>query len=206
MPAENVTLPIAFAAGVASFLSPCVLSLVPTYLSYLVGRSLVEARGDQGLEQASLRRSMLSNALAFIVGFSVVFIASGAAASALGQILAAYQRPIRQVSGLVVVALGLNMMGVINIAALYREKRIEYRAGTSGTLSRGVLLLVVYSAGLGIPFFLAALSLTKFTGIFRRIAPHLPKVRFAAGLLMVGVGLMIYFNYFIRFSRILYWG
>ncbi|MCL5045615.1 MAG: cytochrome c biogenesis protein CcdA [Actinobacteria bacterium] len=174
MPAENVTLPIAFAAGVASFLSPCVLSLVPTYLSYLVGRSLVEARGDQGLEQASLRRSMLSNALAFIVGFSVVFIASGAAA--------------------------------INIAALYREKRIEYRAGTSGTLSRGVLLLVVYSAGLGIPFFLAALSLTKFTGIFRRIAPHLPKVRFAAGLLMVGVGLMIYFNYFIRFSRILYWG
>jgi cytochrome c-type biogenesis protein len=209
------TLGVAFAAGVLSFLSPCVLPLVPTYLAYVGGSG------------AGARVVAVRNALLFILGFSLVFIAMGASASALGGLLRAHRPTLMVVGGVLVIAFGLVMLGVIRLPFLYRDTRrpldadarpqtpwgavalgsafafawtpcigpvlggILTIAGASGTLATGVGLLAVYSLGLAVPFLLAALALEPFLRLARGLRPYLPWVERAAGALLVAVGLMM---------------
>lgn len=207
------TIGVAFVGGLLSFLSPCVLPLVPTYLAYVGG-------------SASAKRVVLvTNALAFIAGFSLVFIALGAGASALGSVLRANQRVLMVVGGVLVSAFGLVMIGVIRLPWLYRDTRLQYAgetrtpvgafllgmafaagwtpcigpilgailtmASATGTLANGVGLLAVYALGLGVPFLLAALLLDPFMRFSKGFRKYLPWVERGAGVLLLIAGLLM---------------
>src|SRR5262245_13932857 len=140
---ENVTLLAAFGAGLLSFISPCVLPLVPGYLSYISGLSLDEMRGGPAgaggvavaaMPSVAARRQVVISSLAFILGFSLVFIALGAAASAIGQFLLAKQEIFSRVAGAIVIILGLHTMGVLRIEWLYQEKRVHTNRKPVGTI------------------------------------------------------------------------
>lgn len=204
---------VAFAAGVLSFLSPCVLPLVPSYLAYVGGSA--EAK----------RAVLFRNALAFVLGFSLVFIALGAGASALGSLLRANQRALTLGGGVLVILFGLVMLGVIKLPWLYRDTRMQYSgetrtpfgavllgmafaagwtpcigpilgailtmASAAGTLSAGVGLLAVYALGLAVPFLAAALLLDPFMRFSRRFRRFLPWVERVAGALLLVAGVLM---------------
>ncbi len=232
---QTVALPVAFAAGLLSFLSPCVLPLIPTYLTYLAGHTL-----EQLAEENAGRGRLMANALLFVLGFSVIFIAFGAAASTLGHLLLQYQRLVGKIAGIVIIVLGLNTAGVVNLAFLSREARMDVRPRTSGlgysfllgmafsagwtpcigpilasilvmastqtTVAQGIVLLGVYSAGLAVPFLAAALVLSRSPRLVRRLYRYLPTIKVVSGLLLVGVGVMIYFSLFNSLARYAFWG
>lgn len=207
------SLGVAFIGGLLSFLSPCVLPLVPTYLAYVGGSAEAE------------RAVLVRNALAFIAGFALVFIALGAGASALGAVLRANQRALMLGGGLLVVLFGLVMLGIVKLPWLYRDTRMQYSgetrtplgalllgmafaagwtpcigpilgailtlAGASGTLASGVLLLAVYALGLGVPFLLAALLLDPFMRFTKGFRRYLPWVERVAGVILVVAGVLM---------------
>ncbi|TVR96789.1 MAG: cytochrome c biogenesis protein CcdA [Trueperaceae bacterium] len=221
------TLGVAFVAGVLSFLSPCVLPLVPTYLAYIGGSG------------AAKRALVLRNAALFVLGFSLVFIAMGASASALGSILREHRSVLMIVGGVLVIAFGLVMLGVIRLPLLYRDTRrplgadanpqtpwgavalgsafafawtpcigpvlgaILTIAGASGTLTTGVGLLAVYSLGLAVPFMLAALAFEPFLRMSRGLRPYLPWFERVAGGLLVIVGIMMVTGTFTALNNLL---
>jgi cytochrome c-type biogenesis protein len=145
---ENVTLLAAFGAGLLSFISPCVLPLVPGYLSYISGLSLDEMRGTGavaggvGVAVAAspvARRQVVVSSLAFIVGFSIVFVALGAAASAVGQFLASQQALFNRIAGAIIIVFGLHTMGVLRIEWLYQEKRVHTSRKPAGVIGAGLI-------------------------------------------------------------------
>lgn len=144
---ENVTLLAAFGAGLLSFISPCVLPLIPGYLSYISGLSLDEMRGTSVAagsavavaRPAGTTRQVVLSSLAFIVGFSLVFISLGAAASAIGQFLTRRQALFNRVAGAVIVIFGLHTMGVLRIEWLYQEKRVHTSKKPAGFLGAGLV-------------------------------------------------------------------
>ncbi len=218
---------IAFLAGVLSFLSPCVLPLVPTYLAYVGGSG------------GARRAVVLRNAALFVLGFSLVFIGMGASASALGSVLRDQRELLATVGGVLVIAFGLVMVGAIRLPFLYRDTRrpvasttdtqrpfgatllgmafafgwtpcigpvlgaILTAAGASGTLSTGVGLLTAYAAGLAVPFMLAALAIEPFLRVSRKIRPWLPWVERGAGALLLVVGVMMVTGTFTQLNLIL---
>lgn len=207
------TLPLAFVAGILSFLSPCVLPLVPSYLAYIGGSADTERRG------------LLRNGLLFVAGFSLVFIALGASASALGSLLREYRPLLITGGGVLIIAFALMMLGVIRLPWLYRDTRARLTgdsstpwgaallgmafaagwtpcigpvlgailtlAGAGGTLIEGVLLLAVYSLGLGVPFLIAALALEPFVHASARFRRFLPWVERGSGALLLIAGLLM---------------
>ncbi len=207
------TISAAFIGGILSFLSPCVLPLVPTYLAYVGGSA--EAK----------RRVLILNALSFILGFSLVFVALGASASALGSVLRANQQVLMMVGGALVIFFGLVMLGVIKLPWLYRDTRVRYEgetrtpwgalllgmafaagwtpcigpilgailtmAGAAGTLAAGVGLLGAYAIGLGIPFLLAALLLDPFMRFSKGFRRWLPWVERVAGVILIVAGVLM---------------
>jgi cytochrome c-type biogenesis protein len=219
------TLPIAFVAGLLSFLSPCVLPLVPSYLAY-VGGSV----GGSGGAGDGRRLLVLRNSLFFVLGFSLVFVALGASASALGSLLLDYRYTLITVAGVLIVFFGLMMLGLFKLPIFYREFRFRFRgdaatplgatllgtafgvgwtpcigpvlgailtlAGATGTLSQGVTLLAVYALGLAVPFLLAALAVGSFGRFYERFRHYLPWVERAAGSLLVVVGVMMLSGYY----------
>ena len=145
---ENVTLLAAFGAGLLSFISPCVLPLIPGYLSYISGLSLDEMRGGPvaggGTAVAvarppGVRRQVVLSSLAFIIGFSLVFVSLGAAASAIGQFLAQRQALFNRIAGAVIVIFGLHTMGVLRIEWLYQEKRVHTSRKPAGFIGAGLV-------------------------------------------------------------------
>ena len=195
---------IAFTAGVFSFLSPCVLPLVPSYLTFVTGMSL------EDLQEGVDRKTTFTHSLLFVIGFSSIFILLGASASFLGQFLRAYEVWIARVGGLIIVLLGMHLAGVFRITPLLREKRVHLNdkpAGYLGTLGVGIAfgagwtpcigpalgailtygmtqdtmwagvgLLTVYSLGLAVPFLLASLALDWFLQTFQRFRTWIPIV------------------------------
>jgi cytochrome c-type biogenesis protein len=131
---SQINIVVAFGAGVVSFLSPCVLPLVPGYLSFVAGVSTDELRGSggEGVSPGVVRRRVLQSTLAFVLGFSVVFVALGASASAVGAFLLEKQRLIAQLAGVVVIAFGLHVIGILRIPLLYQEKRAQVVAKPAG--------------------------------------------------------------------------
>jgi cytochrome c-type biogenesis protein len=217
--ASDVTWPAAAAAGVLSFLSPCVLPLVPPYLTYIAGTT-IEELAEGGETRA--RRDTLLAALLFVAGFSTVFVTLGATASVFGQIVRAHLEFLSLIAGLVIIAMGLHFLGLFRLAFLYREKRFNVEkplglwgayvmglafafgwtpcigpilaailalAGTEDTVVRGAALLAVYSAGLGIPFIVAALAMAPFMRFMQRFRAHFGKVERVVGLLLVVTGI-----------------
>ncbi len=216
---ESVGIGIAFGAGVLSFLSPCVLPLVPSYLSFVTGMSLEDLQ--EGLD----RRATLVHSLLFVGGFTGIFLILGASASFLGQFFRAYEVWISRIGGLIIVVLGLHLAGAFNLTPLMREKRVHLNdkpAGYLGTLGvgavfgagwtpcigpvlgailtfaasqeqfwSGVSLLFVYSLGLAVPFLLSALALDGFLRVFARFRRFLPVVQVASGALLVVLGILL---------------
>ena len=216
---ESVGLWVALTGGVVSFLSPCVLPLVPSYLSFVTGMSLEDLQG--GVD----RRATFMHSLLFVLGFSIIFIALGASASFLGSFLYNYKVWIARVGGAVIIVLGLHLTGVFKIAPLLRERRVHVNdkpagylgtigvgaafgagwtpcigpvlgailplASTQDTVWAGVRLLSVYSLGLAIPFLISALALDLFLSAFSRFRRFLPAVEKGAGVMLIILGLLL---------------
>jgi cytochrome c-type biogenesis protein len=218
----NLTIGIAALAGLASFLSPCVLALVPAYIGYLGGRSVTP--GGQVVEN---RWVTFSHGLAFVLGFSLVFIILGAAASAIGSLLYDLRGWLARIGGVVVVLFGLHTMGVISIPFLDYDTRrqavpnpslgylssalmgVFFSAGwapcvgpvlgavltlalNSANLNQGVILLTAYSVGLAIPFLLAALGIGRVAELMRRHGKLVHYLSIATGALLVVIGILLF--------------
>ena len=215
----DVTYPVAAFAGLVSFLSPCVLPLVPPYLSFMAGTAIEDF--VEGGERR-VRRDVPLVALLFVLGFSTVFVLLGATASAFGQVLRSYIDVLSIAAGVAIIAMGLHFLGVFRIAMLFREKRVQVEkpsgplgayvmglafafgwtpcigpvlaailavAGSEESVGRGALLLSVYSLGLGIPFIFAAFAMEQAVKFIRRFRAHLGKVEKAMGVLLVLTGI-----------------
>lgn len=220
MDPNNVTVGLALLAGLASFLSPCVLALVPAYVGYLGGRSVTPS----GV-MAQNRWGTFSHGLAFVLGFSIVFVILGAAASAIGILLFDIRDWISRIGGVVVIVFGLHTLGVINIPFLDYDTRRQTQPQKSSYLSsglmgvffsagwapcvgpvlgavltlalngaqvgQGVILLSAYSVGLAIPFLLAALGIGRVTELLRRHTKAIRYMSLATGAVLVVVGIML---------------
>jgi cytochrome c-type biogenesis protein len=225
---ESVGILIAFGAGVLSFLSPCVLPLVPSYLSFVTGMSLEDLEG--GVE----RGRVMTHAFLFTAGFTLIFLLLGASASFLGQFFRYYDVWVARVGGGVILLLGLHLVGVFRLSPLLREKRYHISdqpvgylgaigvgaafgagwtpcigpvlgailtfAAAQDTFWTGVGLLLVYSIGLAVPFLLSALALDRFLKAFQRFRRFLPAIQVASGVLLIGLGLLLLTGTFARLT------
>jgi cytochrome c-type biogenesis protein len=217
---------VAFTAGLLSFLSPCVLPLVPSYIGFLTGMSLPEMSGR--------RRVAVVHALLFVLGFSLVFVLLGASATALGRALNYYQVWLQRIGGALIIAFGLVCLGVIKAGFLRQERRVQVEqkpvgylgsalvgmafgagwtpcigpvlgailglAATAQDLARGMLLLAAYSAGLAVPFLVAAVALDSFLGWFQGFRRYLPWVMRVSGILLIFVGVLLVTGEFTRLA------
>lgn len=215
-------LTLAFTAGLLSFLSPCVLPLIPSYITFVTGMSLDDV--------PRARRTALVHSLLFILGFTLIFLALGATATVLGRALLVYRDWITRIGGLLIIIFGLYMLGVFNIAAFSRERRVHladkpvgylgsvlvgiaFGAGwtpcigpilgsiliytsSSASLERGLLLLLTYSLGLAIPFVAAAVAFNHFITLSARFRRHLVWISRVSGVLLIAVGVLLLTNYF----------
>jgi cytochrome c-type biogenesis protein len=218
----SLGLALAFSAGLLSFLSPCVLPLIPSYLTFVTGVGFDDL--------TSARRSALLHGLLFVCGFTLIFIALGASATLIGRVLLHYRIWISRLGGALVVVFGLYLLGIIRVAAFDRDRRVHlankpvgylgtvlvgvafgagwtpclgpilgailtYTAATAD-LSRGLPLLLAYSLGLALPFLLAAVAVERFLDTVKRIRPYLTRVSQVSGALLVIVGVLMMFDYF----------
>jgi cytochrome c-type biogenesis protein len=215
----SITFAAAFAAGVISFLSPCVLPIVPGYLGFITGMSLDELR------ETPSRRAVLVPALFFVVGFTIIFLLLGASATLIGQVLKVYQDWIARIGGLLIIVFGLHLLGVFRIAGLMRERRVQLNrtpAGYAGatvaglafgagwtpclgpilgglltyasaraTLGQGMALLGSYALGLAVPFLIAAAATGVFLRASQRMRRAIPIIEKVSGVMLVAVGLLL---------------
>jgi len=222
---HGLPLPLAaFLAGILSFLSPCVLPLVPGYVSLISGATVE----DLQTENSRMLGTVMLHSVTFILGFSVVFIALGAVATSIGQLANQYHNLLAKVAGIIVIVFGLHLMGLLKIKALYADKRLHdvkggssalgsfavgfafafgwtpcigpilatilVLAGAEDTVFKGVLLLAVYSLGLAVPFLLTSLGVDRFLAFYTRFRRHLHTVEVISGVLLVAVGVLIFMN------------
>lgn len=218
---QQVGVLAAFSAGIVSFLSPCVLPLIPGYLSFMTGLSTSQL-ADKDRKVADV----LVPALLFVLGFTLVFVAMGASASAIGTVLVRYRAVVERIAGVLVIAFGIFMLGVIKVPWLYGEARFGMEraksfgegaslvmgmafaagwspcvgpilgsilalAGSSGSVGHGALLLLVYSLGLGLPFVAVALALGRISPMLKWLNRHSLVINRVAGTLLIAVGLLI---------------
>lgn len=225
MVSDNINILTAFFFGLLSFISPCVLPIIPGYISFISGHTLDDLKGDN----KSAARSVMLNSLVFIAGFTVIFVLMGAAATSIGQVLNDNLNLISKIAGFIIIIFGLHMIGIFKIGFLNYEKRFhlqEKKLGILGsfavgaafafgwtpcigpvlagilaiasqqeTVMQGIILLFVYSLGLGIPFFLTAVSINKFFTLFNRIKKHFHTIEVVGGVMLVAVGILMMTNY-----------
>ena len=230
---SSLPLPItAFVAGLISFLSPCVLPLVPGYVSLISGAAVEELKSQNG----RLLRKVMLNSAAFIIGFSVVFITLGAVATEVGQLFAQYKSLLARIAGVVIILFGLHLTGIFQIKALLADTRLHSIKGGStlwgafaigfafafgwtpcvgpilgvvlgfaaaqDTVVKGILLLAVYSAGLAVPFLLTSLGIERFLKFYNRFKFHMHAVEVASGGLLIALGVLLALG---RFTMISGW-
>jgi cytochrome c-type biogenesis protein len=217
--ATDVTLPYAIGAGLLSFVSPCVLPLVPPYLSFIAG-STIEDLAERG--ERAARRDVIVAAALFVLGFATVFVTLGATASALGQLVRQYLDVLSLLAGIAIILMGMHFLGIFRFGFLYRQARINVEkpvglwgayvmglafafgwtpcigpilaailavAGSQDTVGQGAILLAAYSLGLGIPFLLAAFAMGPFVRVLKRFRSRLGMVEKVVGGLLVLTGL-----------------
>jgi cytochrome c-type biogenesis protein len=236
MEVHSIGLAVAFTAGLLSFLSPCVLPLIPSYVTFITGMSLDElTAGDAARERA--RRAVLVHGSLFVLGFTLIFVILGASATFLGAFFFHASPWLERIGGALLIVFGLYLLGVLRVPGAEREWRVHLSdkplgymgtvlvgvtfgagwtpclgpvlggilmlASTSGSMTGGVGLLLVYSLGLAIPFLLAALLLQHFLGGMRRIGPWLPWVSRISGILLLVLGLLMITGSFTALTALL---
>lgn len=218
-----------FLEGLASFLSPCVLPLIPAYMTYLTGQSMEAMTQDQ-----KSHKTLIINSLAFILGFTIVFVLMGAAATKIGSYLLRHQHLIRRISAVLIIFFGLFHADLIPVRFLNYERRLQVNmkkqgiftslligmgfsigwtpcigpiltsvllmAANTQTLASGMLLLAVYALGLGLPFFLLAVGIRYLSKYFNLLNRHIGVIKRVSGIILIIIGIMIYFNLFARLA------
>jgi len=230
---SNLPLPIAaFLAGLVSFLSPCVLPLVPGYVSLISGAGVEELKSAQ----SQLMRRVMVNSVGFILGFSIVFVTLGAISTGVGQLAAQYKHTLSIVAGVVVILFGLHLTGIFQIKWLLQDARLHNVKGSSTPFGafvigfafafgwtpclgpilsailliasqedkvvRGILLLAVYSLGLAVPFLMTSLLMERFLKFYSRFRSHMHALEVASGGLMIALGILLVIG---RFTLISSW-
>jgi cytochrome c-type biogenesis protein len=213
---------IAFSAGLLSFLSPCVLPLIPSYVTFITGLSLDDVQ--------HARKAALVHGSLFVLGFTLIFLAMGAGATMLGQQLIQYRDWISRVGGVAIIIFGLYLLGILNVGFLARERRfhvadkpvgylgtmvvgVAFGAGwtpclgpilgsilvytsSQADLGRGMWLLFAYSLGLAVPFLISAIAIERFTAFFQRMRKQMIWISRISGAVMIGIGVLLVTNYF----------
>ena len=219
---NDISMLLAFSAGLLSFLSPCVLPLVPAYISYLTGSTIEDLKDDK------TKLFTLYKSFGFVIGFSIIFILMGVSITSLGKLLITHRNLFREIGGTLIVIFGLHTTGVFKVKLFYREKRffhfdkikgpfssvimgMAFAAGWTpcigpilssiliyatsiNSMGKGILLLVMYSIGLAVPFILTAMAIDNFIKQFRKFSKYLPIVSIISGVLMIIMGVMIFMN------------
>jgi len=228
------TLPLplaAFVAGLISFLSPCVLPLVPGYVSLISGAGIEELKSTDG----HLLRKVMLNSAAFIIGFSIVFITLGAISTEVGQVLAQYKSLIARIAGAVIILFGLHLTGIFQIKALLADTRLHTLKGGASpwgafvigfafafgwtpcvgpilavvlgfaaaqdTVWKGIFLLAIYSAGLAVPFLITSFGIERFLKFYNRFKFHMHAVEVASGGLLIVLGILLVMGKFTVMAR-----
>lgn len=231
---SSLPLPIAaFVAGLISFLSPCVLPLVPGYVSMISGAGVDELKSQEG----RLLRQVMFHSIMFVLGFSIVFVTLGAISTGIGQLTARYKSTLAQVAGVVIILFGLHLTGIFKIKALYSDKRLHNVKGGStpwgafvvgfafafgwtpcvgpilavilgfaaeqNSLAKGILLLAIYSLGLAVPFLLTSLGIERFLKFYNRFKFHMHALEVASGVLLIALGGLLVLGRFTIISNYL---
>ncbi len=229
---SNPTFIAAFFAGLISFLSPCVLPLVPGYVSMISGVGVEELKSPR----AQLMRRVMVNSIGFILGFSVVFITLGAISTEVGQLAARYKHTLSIVAGVVIIIFGIHLTGIYKIKYLYTDARLHSVKGSStligafvvgfafafgwtpclgpilsgilavaseqDTLVKGILLLSVYSLGLAVPFLMTSLLMERFLKFYSRFRSYMHALEVGSGALLIALGILLVLG---RFTLISSW-
>jgi cytochrome c-type biogenesis protein len=231
---NNLPLPLAaFLAGLVSFLSPCVLPLVPGYVSLISGVGVEELK----TQESKLLRKVMLNSVAFILGFSIVFIALGALATGVGQLLGQYKSTLARVAGVVIIVFGLHLTGIFKIKWLYTDARLHHVKGGStpwgafvigfafafgwtpcvgpilslilglaaaqDSVTKAIFLLAIYSMGLAVPFLLTSVGIERFLKFYTRFRSHMHALEVASGALLIGLGILLLLGKFTLLSNYL---
>jgi cytochrome c-type biogenesis protein len=223
----NVTVLSAFVAGLLSFLSPCVLPLIPSYMTYITGLSFSDLQAEHPSHK--VRQTTIFHSLVFVAGFTTVFVLLGASATFIGGVISEHMGAIRKVGGVLIVLFGVHVTGLVPLHFLMGEKRVNIHrkpagyigtyavglafaagwtpcigpilasilmvAATEETVNKGIVLLLAYSLGLGIPFLLASLAMHSFIATFNRFKKYIRVFEITTGLFLVLVGVLIFFDY-----------
>ncbi|WP_084138626.1 cytochrome c biogenesis CcdA family protein [Halalkalibacter okhensis] len=224
---DNLSILVAFTAGLLSFLSPCVFPLLPAYISTLTGSTVSDKVNVN-------KKLVFTRSISFILGFSIIFVLLGVSASFIGQMFMENRNIVEKISGLLIIIFGLQMVGLLQLKFLMREKRIHMQSKRAGagpsfligmafafgwspcvgvvlssilllaasheTVSSGVILLSVYSLGLGIPFLMVSILVTYSLKVVRNINSILPKLSVVNGWILIGLGLLLFTGQFQRIS------
>ncbi|MFB4163751.1 cytochrome c biogenesis CcdA family protein [Alteribacillus sp. JSM 102045] len=229
---NEVSIWLAFGAGIISFLSPCIFPLVPAYLAQLTGTTVSNNQIN------AQRRLILTRSIGFILGFTIIFMLLGASSTFLGQQFARWSNLIEQLGGIVIVIFGLQMAGIISIRSLLSDKKVHYEpkkstsftssvllgllfaagwspciglvlgailtlASQADTMYTGIFMLFVYSIGMGIPFLLVALLYSKSLNRLKRLNKWVPIIQKTSGYIMIALGIMLFTGYFQMLSSYL---
>jgi cytochrome c-type biogenesis protein len=229
----QITFAGSFVAGLLSFLSPCVLPLIPSYITYITGLSFADLQAEHTSRRVRLQAMLHS--LAFIAGFTAIFVLLGASATAIGSFLQEHMALIRKAGGVLIFVFGIHIAGIFDITMLLGEKRINIRnkpagflgsfivglafaagwtpcigpilasilmvAATEDTVFQGIALLLVYSLGLGIPFFLSAIAMHRFLAFFNRYRKYIRLMEIITGVCLMIVGVLIFTNSLSRLTN-----
>lgn len=229
---DQVSYAGAFIAGILSFLSPCVLPLIPSYITYITGISFADLKAEH--PSHVVRKKTVFHSIAFILGFTVVFVLLGASATFLGTFLHRHAVLIRKAGGVLIMLFGVHVTGLLPIRMLMGEKRVTIRhkpagyigsflvglvfaagwtpcigpilaailmvAATEEEVYKGILLLLLYSLGLGIPFLLSSMAMHQFLSIFNRFKKSIRIIEIVTGVFLMIVGFLIYSNWLTRLS------
>ncbi len=227
MAVENISYVGAFIAGLLSFLSPCVLPLIPSFITYITGLSFADLQEEHPSNKVRILTAI--HTLFFIAGFTVIFVLLGASATYIGGFLQTHMALIRKFGGVLIIIFGVHITGLVPIHLLLGEKRVSIHrkpagylgsflvglafaagwtpcigpilasilmvAATEDTVLNGISLLLVYSMGLAIPFFLSSLAIHQFLTVFNRFKKYIRLFEIVTGLFLIVVGIMIYTNY-----------
>ena len=233
MESSNITFVGAFIAGFLSFLSPCVLPLIPSYITYITGLSFSDLQAEHPSHK--VRQQTIIHSLCFIAGFTFVFVLLGASATFIGGFLQSHMTALRRVGGALIVVFGIHVSGIFDIGVLLGEKRLTVHrkpagfigsfvvgvafaagwtpcigpilasilmvAATEGKVTQVIILLLSYSMGLAIPFFLASLAMHQFLVLFTRFKKYIRIFEIITGVFLIAVGVLIFTNYLSIFSR-----
>ena len=230
---SEVSFVIAFLAGIATFVSPCVLPLLPSYLTFITGMSFEDLKDvDDSANRRAVRKATVLHSLFFILGFTVVFVTLGTLANLIGGTLLEFKEILRRIGGILIILFGIYVMGIFRIPFLDMEKKFHLRdkpagyfgssivgvtfaagwtpcigpiiatilglavIGPSESPFYGTLLLLVFSIGLAVPFFLSSLVFNSFLSLFNKFKRFIPAVNIISGLVMIALGVFLFFTDF----------